>query len=237
MKTVKEVSQLTGVSVRTLHYYDEIGLLRPSQVTASLYRLYDDKALMRLQDILLFRELELPLKTIAELLDGPPAVKRAVLREYVHLLELKRERLDKLLSLTKDLIKGEGTMTLDIFNQEELKQLQEEAQNRWGNTQAYQDFVAKTAADDWQTSHHELMTIFEEFGKLRHLTVTAPAVQEQVKRLQDTISEHYYPCTSEILRGLGMMYAQDNRFTQTIDQVAGAGTAQFVYEAIEESLS
>lgn len=232
MKTVKEVSKLAGVSVRTLHYYDEIGLLKPTQITNSGYRLYDDKALMRLQDILLFRELDFPLKAIAELLDSSPAVKQTALRDHSRLLALKRERLDQLIQLTQDLIKGETVMNLELFNQDQLKAFQEEAKARWGHTEAYQQFMAHSQEQDWQTSNQDLMAVFVTFGKLRDLPVTDVAVQDQVKVLQDTITKHYYPCTDEVLKGLGIMYAEDNRFTKTIDQVAGEGTAQFVYEAI-----
>ncbi|MET3558448.1 DNA-binding transcriptional MerR regulator [Streptococcus rupicaprae] len=232
MKTVKEVSQLAGVSVRTLHYYHEIGLLFPGQVTDSGYRLYDDKALMRLQDILLFRELDLPLKAIAELLDSPLAVKQAALRDHVRLLELKRDRLDRLVQLTQELIQGEQPMNLELFKQDQLKAYQEEAKTRWGQTAAYQAFASKSTDLDGQSGHRDMMAVFATLGKLLDRPVTDSAVQDQVKALQDTITKHYYPCTDEILQGLGLMYVEDNRFTQTIDQAAGEGTARFVSEAI-----
>ncbi|MGT2757697.1 MerR family transcriptional regulator [Streptococcus ovuberis] len=232
MKTVKEVSQLAGVSVRTLHYYHEIGLLCPTQVTDSGYRLYDDKALMRLQDILLFRELDVPLKKIAELMDSSQAVRQSVLRDHVRILELRRDRLETLVQLANDLIKGEQPMNLEAFNQDQLAAFQEEAQKRWGDTAAFQAFTETATDQDWQASNQELMTVFAGFGKLLDLPVTDPAVQGQVKALQDTITKHYYPCTDEILQGLGLMYVEDNRFTQTIDQAAGEGTARFVSEAI-----
>ncbi|MFC3928284.1 MerR family transcriptional regulator [Streptococcus caprae] len=233
MKTVKEVSQLAGVSVRTLHYYDEIGLLRPAQVTDSGYRLYDDKALMRLQDILLFRELDVPLKKIAELMDSSQAVRQSVLRDHVRLLELRRDRLETLVQLANDLIKGEQPMNLEAFNQDQLAAFQEEAQKRWGDTAAFQSFAQTMTDQDWQDSNQELMTVFAGFGNLRDLPVSDTQVQQQVKVLQETITKRYYPCTPEILKGLGIMYTEDNRFTQTIDQFAGTGTAQFVHEAID----
>ena len=105
MRTVKEVSKLTGVSVRTLHHYDSIGLLKPTAVTESGYRLYDDTTLTRLQNILLFRELQFPLKDIKEILDNPDFVPEEALAQQIHLLELKRKRLDELISFALEIQK------------------------------------------------------------------------------------------------------------------------------------
>ena len=98
MKTVKEVSLLTGVSVRTLHHYDAIGLLKPTRVTEAGYRLYDDTALGRLQTILLFRQLQFPLKEIRDILDSPGFDPMEALTQQIHLLELQRQQLDNLIS-------------------------------------------------------------------------------------------------------------------------------------------
>lgn len=98
MKTVKEISKLTGISVRTLHYYDEINLLKPTQTTDAGYRLYDDTALQRLHSILLFRELQFPLKEIKTILDSPDFDTRSALKEQIKLLELQRNRLDEIIS-------------------------------------------------------------------------------------------------------------------------------------------
>lgn len=105
MNTVKEVSRLTGVSVRTLHYYDAISLLKPSRVTEAGYRLYDDTALRRLQTILLFRELQFPLKEIREILGSPGFDPMEALQQQIHLLELQRRHLDKLISHARQIQK------------------------------------------------------------------------------------------------------------------------------------
>ena len=99
MKTVHEVSQISGVSVRTLHHYDAIGLLRPTAVTEAGYRLYDDTALARLQSILLFRELEFPLKEIKRIMDDPQFDQATALEQQIRLLELQQERLSRLIGL------------------------------------------------------------------------------------------------------------------------------------------
>ena len=101
MKTVKEVSELTGVSVRTLHHYDAIGLLKPSSVTEAGYRLYDEEALRRLQSILLFRELQFPLREIREILDRSDFDPEEALTRQIRLLELQRERLDRIIALVE----------------------------------------------------------------------------------------------------------------------------------------
>ena len=103
MKTVKQMSQVSGISVRTLHHYDAIGLLKPTRVTEAGYRLYDDAALERLQSILLFRELQFPLKEIGRILDTPGFDRQAALNDQIHLLELQREYIDRLLTAAREM--------------------------------------------------------------------------------------------------------------------------------------
>lgn len=237
MKTVKEVSQLTGVSVRTLHYYDQIGLLPPTSVTDAGYRLYDDKALFSLQEILLFRELEIPLKHIAPLLTADKFEKEKALKKQLRILELKRNHLQELMELTQSLIKGDRKMTFSPFNHEELVALEAEAREKWGQTDTYRAFSEKTRGKDTTAMGLEMMTIFEEFAPHLKSPVTDPAVQNLVKKLQDYISEHFYPCTNDILSGLGLMYAEDNRFKENIDKKAGSGVSLFVSKAIASYVS
>ena len=111
MKTVKEVSRITGVSVRTLHHYDAIGLLKPTVVTEAGYRLYDDAALERMQSILLFRELQFPLKDIKRILDAPDFDPMTALAQQVHLLEMQREHLEQLISHARE-IQQTGVLSL-----------------------------------------------------------------------------------------------------------------------------
>ena len=232
MKTVKEVSQLAGVSIRTLHHYDKVGLLKPTALSQSGYRLYDEQALLRLQTILLFRELDMPLKYISNLLDADEVAKQHILAEQLQILQLKRRHLDKIIGLTQALIKGDDKMDFTTFNQEELKALQEEAKSRWGHTEAYQDFQARNSVADVAKLNSDMMTIFAQFKPLMTLPVDDSLVQRQVKHLQSYISQHFYPCNNHILEGLGQMYSSDNRFKETIDQHAGQGVSQFVSQAI-----
>ncbi|MBR6607987.1 MAG: MerR family transcriptional regulator, partial [Oscillospiraceae bacterium] len=149
MKTVKEFAALTGVSIRTLHYYDEIGLLRPASVTDSGYRLYGQQELERLQQILFLRELRFSLKEIAQILDDPTFDKRQALHQHRQLLLLQRQRLDELIRLADNTLKGGSQMNFDLLKHDPAREMQEEYANevrqRWGNTEAYAESQRKTA--------------------------------------------------------------------------------------------
>ena len=138
MKTVKEVSRITGVSVRTLHHYDAIGLLKPTQVTEAGYRLYDDSALARMQSILLFRQLQFPLKEIRIILDSPDFDPMEALSQQVHLLEMQRNHLEQLISHARE-IQRTGVFTMDFskFDTSEIERYTEEAKQKWGSTNAW----------------------------------------------------------------------------------------------------
>ncbi|HEK9133432.1 TPA: MerR family transcriptional regulator [Streptococcus equi subsp. equi] len=229
MKTVKEVSQLTGLSVRTLH---EIGLLPPTMVGENGYRFYDAAALRRLQDILLFRELAFPLKTIKQLLDSPSYDQQAALAAQIKMLELRKAHLEKVIAHARTLQKGEETMTFDIYSKSQLEAFQLEAKERWGETEAYMVYEAKVNQPSAEQLIKDMGEIFSIFGRMLDQPVAELAVQQQVKALQDYISQHFYDCSTEILSALGCMYLEDDRFRAAIDHMGGAGTAAFVSRAI-----
>ena len=237
MKTVKEVSLLTGVSVRTLHHYDAIGLLKPTRVTEAGYRLYDDTALRRLQTILLFRQLQFPLKEIREILDSPGFDPMEALTQQIHLLELQRKHLDNLISHARK-IQTTGVFSMDFstFDTTELDQYTAEAKARWGKTKAWQEYEQKAAGqtvEQKQSTGDALMEIFARFGKIRHLSPESQEAQELVASLQDFITRHYYTCTKPILQGLGHLYIAGDSMTENIDKAGGEGTARFAHDAIE----
>ncbi len=236
---INEVAKLTGVSVRTLHYYDEIGLLRPQQVTAAGYRLYDQSSLARLQQILFFKELDFPLKEIKAIMSKPDYDQAEALSRQKALLEKKRQRLDRLIDLVSDSMKGERTMQFEAFNQQELAQLKEqyaaETKARWGQSAAYAQSEEKTAAYDaqqWDLINGQAQDIFAQFSAHRGEAPDSPALQALVAQWQQHISSHYYACTKEILASLGQMYVGDPRFMENIDRF-GAGTADCMAKAIE----
>lgn len=237
MKTVNEVSKLTGVSVRALHHYDAIGLLNLTQVTDAGYRLYDDTALARLQTILLFRELQFPLKEIKSILDSPDFNREQALKQQIGLLELQRRQLDVLISFAREIIAtGVNKMDFSAFDKTEIEQYKAEAKARWGKTDAYKEYEQKTAgqSEKVQTEAAEkLMQVFAEFGKIKHLAPESDEAQALVKELRQCITENYYDCTKPILESLGQMYVGDERFKANIDARGGVGTAEFASKAIE----
>lgn len=231
MKTVKEISRLTGISVRTLHYYDEINLLKPTQTTDAGYRLYDDTALERLHSILLFRELQFPLKEIKSILDNPDFDTRTALKEQIKLLELQRNRLDEIIISAREILtKGAELMRFSAFDKTEIDKYTNEAKQKWGHTDAYKEFEDKHS--DFADKTDELMQIFAEIGKIKHLSPNCKETQNQIKKLQNFITENYYTCTDEIMKNLGQMYIGDERFKNNIDKAGGIGTAEFTAEAI-----
>lgn len=237
MMTVHEVSKCVGVSVRTLHYYDEIGLLCPNEVTESNYRLYDGTALERLQQILFFRELEFPLKDIKEMIDSENFDREEALQQQITLLRMKRKHLDGLIDLALEIQeKGMSVMDFHAFDKSEMDAYTKEAKERWGHKDAYQEFEQKTAhyqKADWNMKNQVLTEQFTAFGKLLDRAPESEKVQDQVAKLQQVITDSFYTCTKEILAGLGQMYIADERFAKTIDTAGGAGTTAFVGKAIE----
>ena len=237
MKTVHEVSRMTGVSVRALQYYDKIGLLPPTRRTAAGYRLYGEAALLRLQQILLFRELEFPLKEIKEIMDRPEFDREKALEQQIGLLTLKRDRLDDLIRLARRIKeKGDATMDFTAFDRSRLDAYAAEAKAQWGGTDAYREYERKTAGQSEEAQRAAaagLMEVLSVFGRLKEQPAAAPEAQAQVRALQDYITAHFYTCTDEILAGLGALYAAGGDFTETIDRAGGPGTAAFAAAAIK----
>ena len=123
MKTVKEIAKLTGISARTLHYYDEIGLLKPTQKSKAGYRLYDEKALETLQQILFFREFDIPLKDIKTVIQNPSFDRNQILQMQRKMLVAKKERIERLIASIDDILKGESKMGFEIFNKSEIEEM------------------------------------------------------------------------------------------------------------------
>ena len=236
MKTVTEVSRITGVSVRTLHHYDAIGLLRPTAVTEAGYRLYDEQALGRLQTILLFRQLQFPLKEIKKILDSPNFDPREALSQQIELLELQKEHLEGLIAHARQIQKtGVINMDFSAYDQRKIDEYSARAKEKWGGTDAYKEYEQKTAGQskaDARSAAEGLMDIFRDLGEIRTGSPASAEAQSLVKKLQNYITAHYYTCTSQILRGLGLMYAAGGEMTENIDKAGGEGTAVFAMEAI-----
>lgn len=174
MKTISQVAKLTGISIRTLQYYDEIGLLKPSELTPSGYRLYNDEALQKLQQILFFKELDFQLKDIREILEKPDFDRIAAFRKQKELLLLKRNRVDRLIQLLSRLEKGEQCMSFKEFDLseyihalEDFKSSQaEEVIKHWGSIENFDMFIQKIKDDE----DHVAKLAIQQFGSIEKYT-------------------------------------------------------------------
>ncbi len=233
---IKEFAALTGVSVRTLHYYDEIGLLGPSETDKFTgYRFYDEASLLRMQEILFYRELDFPLKSISEIISSPDYNKNKALDEQKKLLILKKERLERLISAIDDAKKGANIM--NSFDNSAYESYKSEIKERWGTTDAYEEYTEKSkryTKNDFDSLSDGMNLIFSEFAEIMKSCISPESKEAQtlVKKLQEYITDNFYTCTKEILAGLGQMYVLDERFRNNIDKSAD-GTAEFVSSAIK----
>ena len=230
---IKEFAEQIGVSVRTLHYYDEIGLLKPSEVDAQNgYRFYDERSLERMQEILFYRELDFSLKTIAQILLSPDYDKQQALTWQRKLLFAKKERLERLIDALDSLEKGEVFMKPNNEYEDLKNKYAEEVRQRWGSTDAYKESQQRNT--DFSQAASLLDAVFEEFAELDRSGISPDneAAKIQVEKLQRCITENFYTCTNEILAGLGQMYVADVRFKNNIDK-HGEGTAEYVSQCIK----
>ena len=235
---ITEFAKLTGVSVRTLHYYDEIGLLKPAEVDEwTGYRFYDEKNLEKMQQIMFYRELDFSLKSIIGILSSPDFDKQKALDEQKKLLILKKERLEKLIFAIDCARKG-GEIIMNAFDNTEFENYKNEAKERWGNTDAYKEYSQKSkgySEEKFNALGEGMEKVLEEFAICMNsgATFDSEEAQKLVKKLQNYITENFYTCTNEILASLGQMYVADERFKNNIDKHY-VGTTEFVSKAIEE---
>lgn len=235
---INEVAKLTGITIRTLHYYDEIGLLKPRTAIETGYRLYDKNDLVKLQQILFFKELDFPLNQIKDIMGNPSFDKREALKKHKELLTKKRERIDKLITLVNNTLEGEENMSFTEFDISEIENAKnkyaKEVKERWGQTDAYKESEKKTkgySKNQWQQINEESQELLKAFANNINKATDSKEVQTLVKAWQDFITARYYTCTNEILQGLGQMYVADERFKNNIDK-NGEGTAEFMSKAI-----
>lgn len=238
MMIVNEVSRLTGVSIRTLQYYDKIGLLPPADYTEVGYRLYDDETLQKLQIILLFRELEFPLKDIRRIIESSVFDREKALEQQIHILELKKEHIENLIDLARG-VKKSGVKDMTDFTAFDTAKIDDyiaKAREYWGDTAAFKEFEEKNAdrtSEENAGINTELMKIFAQFGGMKDMDPASPKVQKQVKKLQDYITDKFYKCTNTILSSLGHAYSAEGEMNRNIDKAGGKGTGEFVDKAIQ----
>lgn len=243
--TVGELSRLSGVTVRTLHHYDEIGLIRPSQRTAAGYRLYSDEDVLRLHQVLVLRELGLSLPDIARALDEDTGGDRAaLLRRHRAALAERRGQLDQMLAAVDRALtaleKGTQTMTPEdfqkMFDGFDPAAYEAEAKQRWGDTDAYKESQRRTRGygkAEWEQIARESAAIYARLAELMRegAAPSDPRVRAAVEEHRAHISRWFYDCSPELHRGLAEMYVADPRFTKNIDKAA-PGLARFLSDAI-----
>jgi DNA-binding transcriptional MerR regulator len=243
--TVGELAKLTGVTVRTLHHYDEVGLVCPSQRTAAGYRLYDDADVLRLHQVLLLREVGLPLEEIAAAIDEAGG-QEELLRRHREVLLTKRVRLDAMLAALDarlaafekgDAMSPEEVKTL--FDGFDPAQYEEEVQARWGETDAYKESARRTkqyGKEDWARYKREDEAVGARIVERMRAgaPVGDPAVQAAVEEHRLLIDRWFYPCSVEMHKQLGAMYVADPRFTENLDKIA-PGYARYLSDAIAAS--
>ncbi len=236
MKTVNELSKLSGLSIRALHHYDKIGLLKPAKISEAGYRLYDESSVARLYNILLFRELRFSLREIKEILDSKNFDMKNALNEQIMLLEKEKERLDKIIIHARKILDGEEHMNFDAFDEKKLNEYKQQAKEKWGNTPAYAESEEKTNTKTNRELYgigEDLMAIFAEIGAMKDLEPSCEEVQAKTEEIKFFITKNFYNCTNEIFYALGQMYVCDERFRNNIDAKGGEGTAEFARRAIE----
>lgn len=201
MRTVKEVSQITGISIRTLRYYDEIGLLKPIRISENQYRLYDDRALEKLQEIMFFKEMDIPLETIKKLLENPELDRREILLFQKALLERKRNRLNGIIELIDDVREGVNTMSFEAFSEDDIERIVEHTIENIQPEQL-QDFIQKFGSieglssalkdelKDEETEAH-LIKLYGGKDKAVEASLSATGSMEEVQRFQKETDEIY----------------------------------------------
>lgn len=245
MYKISDVAKMSKITVRTLHYYDELGILKPL-VDENGYRLYSDKDIIRLQQILFFRELDFSLKEIKSILESPNFNRKKALLSHKEFLIEKKKRIENIIN-TVDLslqeIEGEIDMKKEeMFNGFSMKEINEhkkkyanEVKAKYGESTAYKESEIKTSKynkEEWDEIMKEANDIYVQLASYIDQEAAGEEVQEIIEKWRDHITKNYYNCTLEIFEGLAELYVSDNRFTKNIDKF-GEGLAEFLSKGIK----
>ncbi len=241
--TVHQVADLTGITIRTLHYYDEIGLLKPSQVTKTRYRLYNNNDLVRLQEILFYREVGFTLKDIKRVITSKQYNRHEALKNHLQILQAQKERLDGIIKLVDRELQGTNEQCFSAFSSSKIQHLQaqfrQEIIESWGETDSFREFEAvysKSSRKKQQEQFENLLStaqsFFERLAMYEGYPSDCSEVQSLVKGWQGYISQHFYRCDRQMLRYLGKLYVSDERFSEFINRFGKGDLAQFFNEAI-----
>lgn len=241
--TIGEVARMARVTVRTLHHYDEIGLLVPSARSDAGYRLYDDDDLLRLQQILIGRTLGLSLEQIRRSLDDPSFDRRRVLLEQRAELTRRAERTAAMIRAIDEALafidgrKGDEAMDMKaLFDGFDPSQYEEEAKRRWGHTEAYEESMRRTqrfSEEDWKRLRDEQSALYAEAAALLRAGTPPDSTEamDVAERFRLSIDRWFYPCSHEMHRNLAALYESDPRFAENMDK-HGRGLTAFLTQAI-----
>jgi DNA-binding transcriptional MerR regulator len=241
--TVGAVARIAHISIRTLHHYDELGLLRPSRRSEAGYRLYTSSDLERLQGVLFYKELGLSLSEIRELMDGRVNDRGAVLREQRDQLAARALRLEAMLaSIDRTLASLEGRTEMndeelfEVFGDFDPAEHEAEARERWGDTEAHRESARRTkryTKADWQRYKRESAALVQDLAALMDQGVPPKDARamDAAERHRLQIDRWFYPCSREMHIELGCMYVADPRFTANYD-AARPGMAKYLCDAI-----
>ena len=238
--TVGELAKQTGVTIRTLHHYDELGLVSPSARSPAGYRLYDDGDVLRLQQVLFYRELGFPLDEIAAVLDDPGFDRAAALRDQRRELAARQARVERMIAAIDralvSLARGAPLEDLpSLFDGFAPETYADEAAATWGHTPEFAESARRTKTygkAEWDAIKREGDLVYRALAALMQAGAAADdaRVQAEVEAHRAHITRWFYPCSRELHRGLGELYVNDPRFTANIDRIA-PGLARFLCEA------
>lgn len=238
--TVQQLAKAAGISVRTLHYYDEIGLLTPSSVRSNGYRMYEGKELIRLQQILFFRELEFSLADIKKIMNDKTYDQDAVLVQQRKLLGMKKTRVEQLIATidrTRASLKGGEIMSTDDvfdgFDEKQVQQYQEEAKKRWGDSDAYKQSAERTkhwTREDHKRIYAEGRVFTKKLAEALENGVETPVAQTMIAEHYKSIQQ-FFDCSLEMYRGISELYVTDSRYGKYYESIQ-PGLAEKVRDAI-----
>lgn len=242
--SVHEVARLTGITVRTLHYYDEIKLLKPTIVTDAKYRLYTNDDLSKLQEVLFFREVGFALKEIKSLITAHGYNREEALKRHIKILKAQQQRIDELIELVNDKISGKQEYSFEAFSTSKILELQaqfrDEIIESWSDTNSCKEFTdifskesRKSQQEKWNEYLSKTKIVFELLAEYENENPSKAEVQEIVKGWQEYIFENFYECNNQMLSYLGELYVTDERFSSFINRFGKGDLASFFNRAIK----
>lgn len=235
---INEISKITGVSTKTLQYYDKIGLLKPNKLENSNHRIYNEQSLKDLQQILFFKELDFSLTDIKKIICSEHYNKDQALRKQKELLIKKKKYLTGLIDLIDKAIKGKDSLSFKEFDISDIEQTREqygiEVEKDYLHTSALKQSIEKIASsseEELREAGDQTENLLKAFSQNKDTDPSFEVAQQLVQKWQENITTNFYECSLEILEGLGQIYLEDDNFRNSIDN-NGVGTTKFLSEAI-----